>query len=226
MTRFFTCFVVLCLVVCSAAQDKCCLKENMFAITSGSLLGLHADMEFSASSQEIFSVVDYTTSRFMYNSTAYTSDNNVSYTMVIDDFEQKVEWNIDFNTKKCQKVPFPEGKQMPVRCVPDNANFVKQVTYSGGTLVNMWYYPIKSPIQDGQVVITLTDKGCLPAGTSYVGKITNSGQEVDIMDTMGYYDFTPLTDVSKYFKLPSFCGSYETKPIDGARRFLKHRYFI
>ncbi|XP_033119987.1 uncharacterized protein LOC117119298 [Anneissia japonica] len=224
-------FVVLCCVVSiSSGQEKCCIEPDMFTLTSGALVGWHVDQYFGTVGQTIFMVFDYTQPRFHFNVTSVAAANTTNV-LVIDDYKQNVEWTIDPVAQKCQKAPLPEGKEMPKKCIPGNAQYIDQVNNPGDVLVNRWLYELKSPMENGQVSAAVTVDGCLPTGGSFVGTTNTSGQDVDVMEGIGYYNFEELNDVSKYFKLPSYCDSkfsepMKTKSIKAAQKYIKRRGFL
>ncbi|XP_033122352.1 ependymin-related protein 1-like isoform X2 [Anneissia japonica] len=233
MMRFHSaCFVVLCWAVICRGQEKCCIKPDMFAVTSGSLVGWHLGEDFGVMSENIFIVADFTQPRFFYNVTAYV-DTNISTTILMDDYKQNVRWVIDPVGKTCQKEPLPNEKYKPInRCVPDNAQFLQQVNNPGNVLVNMWYYEYKTESADGMMSTGVTVDECLPTGGSFVGKTKNTGEDVYIMEAFGFFNFKALTDVSQYFKLPSYCDTkfnfvmMKTKATEDAKRLVRSRRFL
>ncbi|XP_071962057.1 uncharacterized protein [Antedon mediterranea] len=222
-----SCIIFLCLAVCSLAQqEKCCVKQEMFAATSGSVTGYHTGDYNGVVGNNVFAVADFIQSKSMANTTLYV-EGNTTYMMAINDYKQNTEWTIDFTAKKCEKAPLPEGSKLQ-RCIPDDATFLEQVTYPGNVLVNFWNMELNTPTQKGQVTLSVTAEDCLTAGVTFVGSTTSSGQEVDALYAAGYYNYKTLSDTSPYFKLPSFCDSSKAihpKVKDAARRLMKIGFF-
>ncbi|XP_033119980.1 uncharacterized protein LOC117119290 [Anneissia japonica] len=208
MMHIYACFVTLCCVVCvCSGQQKCCINDDLFTITFERLTGWYSESFNLTFEETSFMVNDYTHGRFYVNRIRNSLNTELEKTLVIEDYNRSFIWTIDAVAKTCKMALLPRGAEKPTRCVPGNAQYLDEINLPGDVPVNRWSYILKTPTEISEVTRGYTKTGCIPTGGTVVAREDQGGIDVEILALHTFYNFEVLTDVSKYFSLPSYCNS-------------------